>query len=147
VDVGVVDVLEALLDRGLAQGADHEDVIPDPAAEGQRVNPEVRARVVPNPDQSLVHDPKAVTPAINPSLDHQVRRRIPSPGPDHAPDQSPGIRVDPEALARNAGTETQEVVLKVLTKMAIDPLTDHRKRMMLAMINRIANNGLLLQPV
>jgi len=97
VDAAAVDALEAPLDPGLAQGADLAGVIPDPEA-GPRVSPEVRARVVPNHhDQSLVPGPRAVTLATNPSLDHLARRRIPSPGPDRAPDQSPGmIRVDPE---------------------------------------------------
>jgi len=142
----VVVVPVAPHDQGLAQGADHEDVIPDPAA-GQRVSPGAKARVVPNLlDQSPVHDPRAVTLAINPSPDHPARRRIPNPGLDPAPDPSPGIRVDPEVSARNVGTETQEVVLKVQTKMAIDPQTDHRKRMMLAMINWLVD-GFLLEPV
>jgi len=140
--------LEALHDPGPAQGADLAGVIPDREA-GQRASPEVRARVVPNPpDQNPVLDPRAVTPAINPSPDHPVRRRIPNQGLDHAPGRSPGIRVDPEVQAKNVGTETREVVPRAQTKMAIDLLTDHRKRTIMATINRITDNCLLLlQPV
>jgi hypothetical protein len=144
----VVDDPVAPHDPGLAQGADHADVIPDPAA-GQRVSLGAKARVVPNLlDQNPVHDQRAVTLAKNPSPDPPARRRIPNPGLGHAPDPSPGmIRVDPEVSAKNVGTETREVVLKVQTKMAIGRQTDHRKRMMLAMINWVVDDGLLLESV
>jgi len=132
--VVVVDGLQALHDQGLAQEADHADVIPDP---GQRVSPRAEARVVPNHDQSPVHDPKAVavTLAISPNPDHLARRRIPNLGLDHAPGQNPGIRVAPEVSAKNAATGTQEVARTVRTRTAIDCLTGHLKRM----INWIAS--------
>lgn len=62
----------------------------------RKASPRVAAKVVPNHVRNPVQGPKAVTLEINPSLDHQARRRTPSLGLGPVLDQSPGIKAVPE---------------------------------------------------